>query len=433
MYCKNCGKELENGSTLCKYCGWKVENNNEEKIESINLDQGILSQNTQTNENNIQNFNNVQNVSSNQNGNSNNVYAQNSVNQSNVNDSTQQNSLNQNMQTNTNNMQNVNNVQNTNNNQNIINDAYASNSIGVSSVNNSAEQSNLNNNQYNNVNDNWQNNINNMGSINNTQNTVGANNIQSDNTNMQESNFNGNINNNLNQNQNNGKKQGFLSKIVNNKPLFISLIVIFALIIIGLLIFIIVTVSNNSKKTEPVVNNDITTTQKQEITTTTQSGNKNVSTSNVVTLGGYEFTIPNDLYHEIQDEQLAVTDSNTSFAVSINVNTGSYDYFKANLSLLEDELSQTGYTVISSSEKSYSGLNYLTIQLQYSGMDAYLAIYKLSDTEVAISAVILNNSTPDNAFGRLSEILKTANKVDSSSTSEFNISEFSKEIGELEK
>lgn len=444
MYCKNCGKELETGSTYCKNCGWKEENINEEKIEPMDLEQ--VSQDQKTSENNIQNFNNVQNAVSDQNKNSN-IYAQNSVNQSNV-DSTQQNTLNQNMQSNLNSMQNASNVQNFNNNQNINRDAYALNNIGVSSAN-ITNQSTLNNNQYNNANDNQTNNINNMSTINNTQNTIDTSSMQSNN--MQENNFSGNISNNLNQsyteqsinqnnlNQNSGKKQGFLGKTVNNKPLFISLIVIFALIIIGLLIFIIVTVSNQNSNKQSVVKNDITTTKKQEttttkrqeITTTTQGGNKNVSTSNVVTLSGYEFTIPNDLYHKIQSDQLLVNDTIGSFAAGVSVNAGSYDYFKANLSLLEDNLNQSGYTVITSGEKNYSGLNYLTIQLQYSGIDTYFAIYKLSNTEVAVSVVILNNSTPDNAFGRLSEILKTANKVGSSPTSEFNINEFSKEIGEL--
>lgn len=224
-----------------------------------------------------------------------------------------------------------------------------------------------------------------------------------------------NMNNNMNQNM---ATNNVANAVPNNKPnktLFIVLIAILGVIILGLVIFIVVKVASKNS----VVKNTTTTTG--YINTT---GAEKVSNSSEFNVSGYTFTVPSGMKKMEKGTYTIVYNNSAAIAFTAVLNCD-YSYVANNKSQIEEELKSRASSVKSSEEKSIDGRKYLVYNITYNGEESMYYVAELKSNLIVEGQVAVNNTTYDDALGKLNEILntvKSSDKEEASAKSDFSVS-----------
>lgn len=224
-----------------------------------------------------------------------------------------------------------------------------------------------------------------------------------------------NMNNNMNQNM---ATNNVANAVPNNKPnktLFIVLIAILGVIILGLVIFIVVKVASKNS----VVKNTTTTTG--YINTT---GAEKVSNSNEFNVSGYTFTVPSGMKKMEKGTYTIVYNNSAAIAFTAVLNCD-YSYVANNKSQIEEELKSRASSVKSSEEKSIDGRKYLVYNITYNEEESMYYVAELKSNLIVEGQVAVNNTTYDDALGKLNEILntvKSSDKEEASAKSDFSVS-----------
>lgn len=224
-----------------------------------------------------------------------------------------------------------------------------------------------------------------------------------------------NMNNNMNQNMATNNVANAVPNNKSNKTLFIVLIAILGVIILGLVIFIVVKVASKNS----VVKNTTTTTG--YINTT---GVEKVSNGNEFNVSGYTFTVPSGMKKMEKGTYTIVYNNSAAIAFTAVLNCD-YSYVANNKSQIEEELKSRASSVKSSEEKSIDGRKYLVYNITYNGEESMYYVAELKSNLIVEGQVAVNNTTYDDALGKLNEILntvKSSDKEEASAKSDFSVS-----------
>lgn len=224
-----------------------------------------------------------------------------------------------------------------------------------------------------------------------------------------------NMNNNMNQNMATNNVANAVPNNKSNKTLFIVLIAILGVIILGLVIFIVVKVASKNS----VVKNTTTTTG--YINTT---GAEKVSNGNEFNVSGYTFTVPSGMKKMEKGTYTIVYNNSAAIAFTAVLNCD-YSYVANNKSQIEEELKSRASSVKSSEEKSIDGRKYLVYNITYNGEESMYYVAELKTNLIVEGQVAVNNTTYDDALGKLNEILntvKSSDKEEASAKSDFSVS-----------
>lgn len=224
-----------------------------------------------------------------------------------------------------------------------------------------------------------------------------------------------NMNNNMNQNMATNNVANAVPNNKSNKTLFIVLIAILGVIILGLVIFIVVKVASKNS----VAKNTTTTTG--YINTT---GAEKVSNSNEFNVSGYTFTVPSGMKKMEKGTYTIVYNNSAAIAFTAVLNCD-YSYVANNKSQIEEELKSRASSVKSSEEKSIDGRKYLVYNITYNGEESMYYVAELKSNLIVEGQVAVNNTTYDDALGKLNEILntvKSSDKEEASAKSDFSVS-----------
>lgn len=224
-----------------------------------------------------------------------------------------------------------------------------------------------------------------------------------------------NMNNNMNQNMATNNVANAVPNNKSNKTLFIVLIAILGVIILGLVIFIVVKVASKNS----VAKNTTTTGY---INTTT--GVEKVSNGNEFNVSGYTFTVPSGMKKMEKGTYTIVYNNSTAIAFTAVLNCD-YSYVANNKSQIEEELKSRDSSVKSSEEKSIDGRKYLVYNITYNGEESMYYVAELKSNLIVEGQVAVNNTTYDDALGKLNEILntvKSSDKEEASVKSDFSVS-----------
>lgn len=223
-----------------------------------------------------------------------------------------------------------------------------------------------------------------------------------------------NMNNNMNQNMATNNVANAVPNNKSNKTLFIVLIAILGVIILGLVIFIVVKVASKNS----VAKNTTTTGY---INTTT--GVEKVSNGNEFNVSGYTFTVPSGMKKMEKGTYTIVYDNSSAIAFTAVLNCD-YSYVANNKSQIEEELKSRASSVKSSEEKSIDGRKYLVYNITYNGEESMYYVAELKTNLIVEGQVAVNNTTYDDALGKLNEILntvKSSDKEEASAKSDFSV------------
>lgn len=224
-----------------------------------------------------------------------------------------------------------------------------------------------------------------------------------------------NMNNNMNQNMVTNNVANAVPNNKSNKTLFIVLIAILGVIILGLVIFIVVKVASKNS----VAKNTTTTGY---INTTT--GVEKVSNGNEFNVSGYTFTVPSGMKKMEKGTYTIVYNNSAAIAFTAVLNCD-YSYVANNKSQIEEELKSRASSVKSSEEKSIDGRKYLVYNIIYNGEESMYYVAELKSNLIVEGQVAVNNTTYDDALGKLNEILntvKSSDKEEASAKSDFSVS-----------
>lgn len=223
-----------------------------------------------------------------------------------------------------------------------------------------------------------------------------------------------NMNNNMNQNMATNNVANAVPNNKSNKTLFIVLIAILGVIILGLVIFIVVKVASKNS----VAKNTTTTGY---INTTT--GVEKVSNGNEFNVSGYTFTVPSGMKKMEKGTYTIVYNNSAAIALTAVLNCD-YSYVANNKSQIEEELKSRASSVKSSEEKSIDGRKYLVYNITYNGEESMYYVAELKTNLIVEGQVAVNNTTYDDALGKLNEILntvKSSDKEEASAKSDFSV------------
>ena len=221
--------------------------------------------------------------------------------------------------------------------------------------------------------------------------------------------------NNMNQNMVTNNVANAVPNNKSNKTLFIVLIAILGVIILGLVIFIVVKVASKNS----VAKNTTTTGY---INTTT--GVEKVSNGNEFNVSGYTFTVPSGMKKMEKGTYTIVYNNSAAIALTAVLNCD-YSYVANNKSQIEEELKSRASSVKSSEEKSIDGRKYLVYNITYNGEESMYYVAELKSNLIVEGQVAVNNTTYDDALGKLNEILntvKSSDKEEASAKSDFSVS-----------
>ena len=247
--------------------------------------------------------------------------------------------------------------------------------------------------------------------VNNNMNQQPMNNVQPTYSNNMGSNMNNeqawtNYNNvpnysNNNQNMNMNRSNG------NGKYIAIGLAIVVGIIAIAFVAGIFLNKDDNKS-----------TSGQSSNTTQTSTTNYKVS------FKGFTFEIPDNLIYEERNGVLLIGNEEGTWVTQLELEQGSFAQLKANKSQLQTLMQQSGITSSIASEKTYGGVEFITLEITASGQNAIAALAKANSMYfIGITAINQNNEFD---YKLLETIAPIINSAEYSGNTTNNISEAAK-------
>ena len=139
--------------------------------------------------------------------------------------------------------------------------------------------------------------------------------------------------------------------------------------------------------------------------------NKQQSTY-TVKFKGFTFKIPTNLIYQNNETALVVGDEASTWQTAIEVVSGSYSQLATNKSNLIPAYQQIGFSANNVNQKTYGGLDFITIELSKGGTNALLAFTKANSMNIfGATTYNLNNNFDYNKITEIAKILSTAEYI----------------------
>lgn len=191
----------------------------------------------------------------------------------------------------------------------------------------------------------------------------------------------------------------------NGKYVIIGVVV--AVIVVGIIMAISI-LGNNNYSGGNSGDNGITNTSNNSTYT---GGNTNTSNNSTYTVKfkGFIFKVPTNLIYDTGTDALYIGDEAGTWQAAIEVVSGSFNQLQTNKNKLISVYQQAGYSAANVNQKTYGGLDFITIELTYSGQKAILGFTKANSMYMfGASAYNLDNDFDYNLLSDVAKVLSTA-------------------------
>lgn len=236
-----------------------------------------------------------------------------------------------------------------------------------------------------------------------------------------------NLNQNINTQNNNGmgtpvnNYPQYSQPVSNSQPIsyeqpkgngsfkYVAVCIIAAAIVVAMVIYVMSGKNNNelNNGTNDNTNNQTTNTENNN-----NSNNNVTSTSNTykANYNGFTFSIPDDLIYEIDYDELLLTDESNTWLAEIAIGEGSFSQLQANKIYLQTQLQSSGGTFTPAVEKTYRGVNFITLEGSLSGTNAIFAFARANSMYYMVIVVYNISNTYDySILEKVAPVISSAN------------------------
>lgn len=139
-----------------------------------------------------------------------------------------------------------------------------------------------------------------------------------------------------------------------------------------------------------VFNKSDDTGKKSDETSTTQT-----KPTSKVKYKGFTLSIPTDYIYEVIGDKLAIGDEAETWASQIELGEASYTKVVAKKDLLESQYIKLGLSIANTTEKTYGGTKFLTMEFTKGGESGLLAISRATASQIFVAVSQNATSTID--------------------------------------
>lgn len=122
-----------------------------------------------------------------------------------------------------------------------------------------------------------------------------------------------------------------------------------------------------------------------------------INSSNEYSLSGYRIFIPTKYVVETNANLFAVTDYKNSFSLEISDKL-SFREISSNVTILTDYASSNGYSVISVTNESLNGKDYVLLKVRYNGSNLVLVYTSVGRDSVGNATIVVGTGDYDNTI-----------------------------------
>lgn len=141
-----------------------------------------------------------------------------------------------------------------------------------------------------------------------------------------------------------------------------------------------------------------------------------------VTYKDFTFNVPDEYIYEITEDGLAIGDELDTWAILLDLNSGSFAKIKSSKANFQSYFAKQGFTATAAKEATYGGVEYVTLEISKSGSSALVAYSKLNSMYYAgILIYTADNSFDYSLLTKLAPIISSATYKDSTSNIKNNI------------
>lgn len=148
----------------------------------------------------------------------------------------------------------------------------------------------------------------------------------------------------------------------------------------------------------------------------------------------FAFNIPDNLVYEEDNDVLLIGDEKGTWLAQIEIEEGSFAQIKANKSQLQAIMQQGGYTSSIAQEKTLGGVEFITMEVSYSGQNAIAALTKANSMYfMVVTTINLNNEFDYSLLETIAPIISSVSYFDSTSNMEIGTKLDISKIAEIAK
>lgn len=164
----------------------------------------------------------------------------------------------------------------------------------------------------------------------------------------------------------------------------------------------------------------------------TQSGGS--KSTYKVSFKGFSFNIPDNLVYEEDSGVLMIGDEEGTWIAQIELEEGSFAQIKANKSQLQTMMQQSGYTTSIAQEKTLGGVEFITMEISYSGQNIIAAFTKANSMYfMGVTAMNLDNEFDYSLLETIAPIISSASYSGATSNMEIGTKLDMNKIAEIAK
>lgn len=135
----------------------------------------------------------------------------------------------------------------------------------------------------------------------------------------------------------------------------------------------------------------------------------NTNSTYSVRFKGFRFKIPTNLIYDTDSSILYIGDEEETWQAAIEVVSGSFNQLQTNKNNLITAYQQVGYGATNVNQKTYGGLDFVTIELIKGGEKAILGFAKANSMYLfGVTAYDLDNTFDYNILSNVAKVLNTA-------------------------
>lgn len=186
-----------------------------------------------------------------------------------------------------------------------------------------------------------------------------------------------------------------------NKNIIFIILGIIVVVVIGVLSFLAFgNKSGNNSASSNTTNNGESTVEPTPIASNSYYK---------VNYGGFTFSIPDNLQYYEEDGYLILANGEDTWEAGLQVLEGSFDVMKSKLNQIGSAMSNQGYTVNNVQNKTYNGVNFITMEAVIEGTNQLLVYAKLNSMYVTgLNIINIDNEYDYNTLNDIASVIKNA-------------------------
>ena len=132
-------------------------------------------------------------------------------------------------------------------------------------------------------------------------------------------------------------------------------------------------------------------TQPQPISTT----NTNTNNYYKVKFKDYSFSIPDNMMYKMQTNEILISNEEQTWIAELGILDGNFITLKSNISVIQGNMNKEGCTAKPAELKTINGVEVITLEFIYNGVNYISTYYRLNSINVAYTVTYTQNNDFD--------------------------------------